>query len=85
MGKKERARGHVIKRMEGIHQGNPLQFYSIGLVREYMVVEPVQEKIHVLKISIGRRGSRAKALLSKSDKAVKEVTYFLKVEELYSN
>lgn len=67
MGKKKWPCSYIVKWMQGLHQGNPLQFYSLGFVREDMLVEPVQEEVYVLLIPIccGRKG--AKDVLGKWD------------------
>lgn len=66
-------RGHIIERMEGLHQGNPLQFHSFGFVGEYVFVEPVHEEVHMLLISICNGGMWAEDTLGKRENRRKHV------------
>lgn len=73
MSKKEGARGHFVKVVKSFHQSNPFDFHSFGLIGEGMFVKPIEEEIHVFLISVGFGGRRAKFLISKRIKSMKEV------------
>ncbi|KAM1934167.1 hypothetical protein ACFX15_018370 [Malus domestica] len=65
MSKEEGARGHNIKVMKSFHLRNPFDLHCLGLIGEDMFVEPVEEEIHMLLISVGFGGRGAKFLLGK--------------------
>lgn len=44
--------GHIIERIEALHQRNPLQFQSFGFVGKHMLVQLVQEEIHMLLVPV---------------------------------
>lgn len=68
MSKEKEARRHVIKIVQSFHQKDLLNFYSLGLIGENVLIEPVQQEVHMLLVFVGVRGGRAKILLDKQDK-----------------
>lgn len=73
IGDDEGPHGHIIKRVQSIHQMDPLQLHSLGFIGEHMLVQPIKDEVRMLMSWLAMGECGLYIFLANGIKSAKEV------------